>query len=603
MWKIIYILLLLTIVALVWVPGASAQNSGQFKVRYDSVTIPNIYTTEALQLISIEPKIFNNTANSLNQLIALPVNVTINLTECGEANAFYDPDEKQILMCYELTDYLVRSFAAQGETAEQSVFDAANTTLFVFFHEMGHGFIDLYKLPVLGRQEDAADGLATWLLLQAGEMGADTALSAANSWIASDTGLNEPSDVHASNQQRYYNVICWIVGSNPQKYLNPSWVQDTANPVPIPNDYRLPQDRAQGCEREYQQLNESWDSLLSPYLLTPESNETTQSPTANITTPTTMPTPDITPTVTVAGNISSCTNISSPGEYILNENITNSPDKTCINISSSNVIFDGANYTITGIGASGTAGVLAYNPAMSLTNITVKNLGIGKWNFGIFYNNVTDGTIDNNIVAANNTVAPFQGIHLTSSSNNTLSSNVIGLSRFGLVLQTSNNNSLFNNIALDNGYGMLLLDSNNSNITGNWAVSNVLGGIGLLNSSNNSIYNNNFNNINNSVFVGTIYSNNWNTTKIAGTNIVNGSNLGGNYWANPDGTGFSQTCQDADGNGICDSAFILPDTPGNSNVDYLPLKLVNTTTNATVNATATVNTTVNVTTPAPTIIT
>jgi len=36
------------------------------------------------------------------------------------------------------------------------------------------------------------------------------------------------------------------------------------------------------------------------------------------------------------------------------------------------------------------------------------------------------------------------------------------------------------------------------------------------------------------------------------TNILGGSNLGGNAWLQPDGTGFSQTCSDPDGDGICD---------------------------------------------------
>ena len=58
----------------------------------------------------------------------------------------------------------------------------------------------------------------------------------------------------------------------------------------------------------------------------------------------------------------------------------------------------------------------------------------------------------------------------------------------------------------------------------------------------------------------------WNTTLTPGTNIVGGSWLGGNYWAQPDGTGFSQSHGDSDNNGICDDAYSLP---GGS--DQLPL--------------------------------
>ncbi|MDD3316069.1 MAG: PGF-pre-PGF domain-containing protein [Methanosarcina sp.] len=59
----------------------------------------------------------------------------------------------------------------------------------------------------------------------------------------------------------------------------------------------------------------------------------------------------------------------------------------------------------------------------------------------------------------------------------------------------------------------------------------------------------------------------WNTALTSGTNIVGGSYIGGNYWAKPDGTGFSQTAVDANGDGIADSAYVIAE----NNIDYLPL--------------------------------
>jgi PKD repeat protein len=47
----------------------------------------------------------------------------------------------------------------------------------------------------------------------------------------------------------------------------------------------------------------------------------------------------------------------------------------------------------------------------------------------------------------------------------------------------------------------------------------------------------------------------YNITKTAGTNIVGGHYIGGNYWAKPDGTGFSQTAIDKNRDGISDSAY------------------------------------------------
>jgi parallel beta-helix repeat protein len=60
----------------------------------------------------------------------------------------------------------------------------------------------------------------------------------------------------------------------------------------------------------------------------------------------------------------------------------------------------------------------------------------------------------------------------------------------------------------------------------------------------------------------------WNMAKTAGTNIVGGPYLGGNYWASPNGTGFSQTHPDR-GDGFCDGSFSI----NQNNVDELPLHM------------------------------
>jgi len=87
-------------------------------------------------------------------------------------------------------------------------------------------------------------------------------------------------------------------------------------------------------------------------------------------------------------------------------------------------------------------------------------------------------------------------------------------------------------------------------------------GIFLCLSSSNLIYNNHFNNTNNAFDDG---NNIWNTTKTAGTNIIGGPYLGGNYWSDYEGN-------DTDGDGLGDT--LLPyNSSGNIKTggDYLPL--------------------------------
>ena len=75
-------------------------------------------------------------------------------------------------------------------------------------------------------------------------------------------------------------------------------------------------------------------------------------------------------------NINSCQDISSAGEYVLNASILNSGVSSCINITSNDVVFDGAGYTIDGVDTVNTYGVYVYNSTTALTNVTVKNLNV-----------------------------------------------------------------------------------------------------------------------------------------------------------------------------------------------------------------------------------
>lgn len=63
-------------------------------------------------------------------------------------------------------------------------------------------------------------------------------------------------------------------------------------------------------------------------------------------------------------------------------------------------------------------------------------------------------------------------------------------------------------------------------------------------------------------------SNTWSIPKTPGVNIVNGPYLGGNYWASPDGDGFSQTHPDR-GDGFCVAPLMI----ATDNIDLLPLHI------------------------------
>ena len=213
-----------------------------------------------------------------------------------------------------------------------------------------------------------------------------------------------------------------------------------------------------------------------------------------------------------------------------------------------------SGFTVKG---SNTAGMrLQYADKSTISNNTVSDNGGGIYLWGLNNNNM----LMNNLASNNHAV----GIWLSSSSNNnTLTDNLASNNDCGIYLESSSNNTLMNNNADSNDYyGILLHDSSNNTLANNNASNNGYG-IRLESLSiNNRIYNNYFDNTNNAYDEG---DNIWNVSKTAGTNIIGGSYLGGNYWSDYAG-------MDTDGYGLGDT--LLPyNSSGDiqNGGDWLPL--------------------------------
>ena len=157
-------------------------------------------------------------------------------------------------------------------------------------------------------------------------------------------------------------------------------------------------------------------------------------------------------------------------------------------------------------------------------------------------------------------------VHLINCSNITVEDLEIKNNYYGLSLYDSNNITISNCTSTENKYG-LYFDSSVDSTVQSCNISGIIAyGVSLTECSDNLIYNNYFNNSNN-VLVSGGASNEWNTAMTTGNNIINGTYLGGNFWANPSGTGWSQT-QYSIGNGFCPQYEITDD--GN-NTDQFPL--------------------------------
>jgi len=252
-------------------------------------------------------------------------------------------------------------------------------------------------------------------------------------------------------------------------------------------------------------------------------------------------------------------------------------------IGADNSTIDG--FTITNSSGMGYAGVVSLNS--TITNNTINNNPIG-----IISNSHSSPIIRANVIRNNTGYTTVGGCTIGSGiqnfdlSNPLIENNIIEYNSNG-IRSGESSPTIINNVIRGNQVGEncgpehagIYLYSNsaasikNNIITGNEYGINIWNGFPLASYNQVASYNNIFNNTNNFVFSGT-NNNTWNTSKTPGINIIGGPYLSGNFWANPSGTGFSQTCTDADRDGICDTNYTL----NVQNIDYLPLSLNFTTT-------------------------
>ncbi len=221
--------------------------------------------------------------------------------------------------------------------------------------------------------------------------------------------------------------------------------------------------------------------------------------------------------------------------------------------------------------------------------VSIKGFGIsGSNSAGIHLLGVLDCHIENNklfnnscgidlyIMSSGNKLENNEisgcptGISLGGSLYNNLSNNLISNCSSGISLFDSLNNSLENNTISENVEGISLAgESNDNTLINNAVILNEEVGLHVYETLNNLIYNNNFNNTVNIKSEAISDKNIWNTTKTKGTNIAGGPYLGGNLWARPDGTVYSDRVKDVDLDGILDFQYSIE---GGQLIDYLPLK-------------------------------
>lgn len=152
----------------------------------------------------------------------------------------------------------------QGLTDEQrrdNVEFVAGNMIFATIHEVGHMLIAEMGLPVLGREEDAADAFAVVTGLKLNTGLSDRVLAqSARGWFLSDKRNQDQGiktvfyDEHGLDRQRAYNIVCLMVGGNPDKFSN------------LADLTQMPQERQGTCQGDFSNASWSWNKVLEPHI-------------------------------------------------------------------------------------------------------------------------------------------------------------------------------------------------------------------------------------------------------------------------------------------------------------------------------------------------
>lgn len=194
--------------------------------------------------------------------LRLPRRLILRLKGCdGKIDVSYEDD--MVTFCYEYVEYLQRHApnisTPGGLTPADAIFSAIFDT---FLHEAGHAVFDMLKVPIFGREEDAADYFSAYILLRFTPGDARRFIQGVAFIYASEAkfalkkvpDIKEFASEHELPAQRYFNVLCIAYGSDSSIYEKAI------------TRGGLPKERAADCEDEYKMLQRAFRKLIRPYV-------------------------------------------------------------------------------------------------------------------------------------------------------------------------------------------------------------------------------------------------------------------------------------------------------------------------------------------------
>jgi hypothetical protein len=195
--------------------------------------------------------------------LRLPRPIKIQVDSCGAERRTY-VSGSPVTVCYELIDKIQKVAAGitDNDTLKQTVMVGTFTE--TVLHELAYGVFDVLQVPVWGREDDAADRLAAFVLLQfAGDVSHTAIIGSAEFFLLSRktwTG-SAFADVGSPEAQRFYNFLCIAYGGDELDFGG--WTEAPKGEDPLLPKFRTDHD---GCRYEYEQVRKAFSLRIMPYV-------------------------------------------------------------------------------------------------------------------------------------------------------------------------------------------------------------------------------------------------------------------------------------------------------------------------------------------------
>jgi hypothetical protein len=195
----------------------------------------------------------------------LPRTVKFTMAGCdGEDDAFYWKDE--VTICYELVESLFANMPAKRTPAGIEPIDTVIGPFFgTALHEFAHALFEVLNIPVLGREEDAADQVGAYIYLQLADSEARRLVMGAaygffadarsdDSAITREEFSEDFAEEHPMPEQRAYNLLCMAYGGDEELFGD------------LVSKGYLPSERAESCIDDYEQVMDAVEILIRPHM-------------------------------------------------------------------------------------------------------------------------------------------------------------------------------------------------------------------------------------------------------------------------------------------------------------------------------------------------